>query len=107
MRAYLSSRPPLYTSEIALVEVTRAALVAGEADGLATARHVLGGCELVALDSPILERAASLANVRLRTLDAVHLASALEVQPDELVAYDRRLLEGAAGVGLATASPGA
>jgi hypothetical protein len=43
----------------------------------------------------------------VRTLDAVHLASALRVEADELVAYDRRLLAAAAANGLEVTSPGA
>jgi predicted nucleic acid-binding protein len=106
LRDHLSGRPPLYTSEIALVEVARAASVAGEREGIEAARRVLDGCELVELDPPLLERAASLASARLRSLDAVHLASALEVRPDEFLAYDRRLLQAAEAAGLRTESPG-
>lgn len=40
-------------------------------------------------------------------LDAVHLATALRVQPDALVAFDRRLLDAAAEAGPTAASPGA
>jgi len=42
----------------------------------------------------------------IRTLDAIHLATALYVEADELVAYDRRLLEAAGGQGMTIASPG-
>jgi predicted nucleic acid-binding protein len=42
----------------------------------------------------------------VRTLDAIHLASALHVDADELLAYDTRLLAAAAEHGLLVASPG-
>ncbi|MDQ6751495.1 MAG: hypothetical protein M3Z33_12180 [Actinomycetota bacterium] len=33
---------------------------------------------------------------RIRTLDAIHLATALRIDPDEFVAYDGRLVVAAA-----------
>jgi predicted nucleic acid-binding protein len=47
-----------------------------------------------------------LASASLHTLDAIHLASALRVEADELVAYDLRLLEAARGQGMRVVSPG-
>jgi hypothetical protein len=43
----------------------------------------------------------------VRTLDAVHLASALRIEADALVACDRRLIAAAATRGLDVTSPGA
>jgi predicted nucleic acid-binding protein len=43
----------------------------------------------------------------LRTLDAIHLASALEVGADEMIVYDRRLADAARANGLTVTSPGA
>jgi uncharacterized protein len=42
----------------------------------------------------------------VRTLDAIHLAIALRIEADELVAYDRRLAAAGARHGCALASPG-
>jgi predicted nucleic acid-binding protein len=42
----------------------------------------------------------------VRTLDAIHLASALLIDADELIAYDRRLAAAAAERGMVVASPG-
>jgi uncharacterized protein len=42
----------------------------------------------------------------VRTLDAIHLASALRIQADEVLAYDRRLASAALARGLSVASPG-
>ncbi len=55
----------------------------------------------------LLRTAARLTSGDMRTVDAIHLASALRIDADELIAYDRRLLAGAAGRGLAVAHPGA
>ncbi len=105
---YLESEPLLATSEIALVEVLRATAIANPAAEVRSeAERLLGSCMLVDVSETLLRSAATLASAKVRTLDAVHLASALRVQPDEVVVYDRRLLEAAAEQGLAAASPGA
>lgn len=96
------------TSEIAIVEVTRACKVSmGDEEGARRARDLLRNTILLELDRRLLEHAAQLATAGLRSLDAVHLATALAAEPDEFVAYDRRLLDAAATAGLSVASPGA
>jgi predicted nucleic acid-binding protein len=105
---HLVGRPRLITNQIAVVEVIRAVRIAdpsGQAE--AAARKMLAELALVELDLTLLEHAAVLGPRRLRTLDAMHLATALVVGPDELIAYDRRLLDAAAEAGLTVASPGA
>jgi predicted nucleic acid-binding protein len=106
LESYLRNRPPLASSGLAIVEVTRAAVIANPATGLEEADRLLKACELVEIDDAILDHAKRLAGPSLRALDAIHLASALLVGPEELVAYDHRLLAGAARLGLQTASPG-
>ena len=80
-------------------------MIANPTDGLERASSLLEGCALIDVDSEILEHAARLVNRRLRTLDAIHLASALLVGPEEVVAYDSRLLEAAKLAGLRSVSP--
>jgi hypothetical protein len=41
------------------------------------------------------------------SLDAIHLESALRIEADELLAYDRRLVEATSHHGIRVASPGA
>lgn len=96
----------LTTSELAVVEVARVEKLAepGRMTG-ATARGVLAEADLVPLGRAVLARAAELTSRRVRSLDAIHLATALEIEPDEFVAYDRRLLEAAEASGLTVASP--
>jgi predicted nucleic acid-binding protein len=108
LRERLQSWPRLTTSEIAVAEALRAARLAdpsGRAE--AVARAMLVELTLVEVDRTLLEHAAVAGPPHLRTLDAIHLATALAVEPDELVAYDRRLLEAAADAGLRVSSPGA
>jgi uncharacterized protein len=97
---------PLASSEVALVEVTRASRRATP-DAARRARQLLQDAFLIEVDRAVLDHAAELASERIRTLDAIHLASALSLGPDEFVAYDHRLLEAAAGAGLTVSSPGA
>jgi hypothetical protein len=42
----------------------------------------------------------------VRTLDAVHLASAETTEPDEMLVYDVRLAAAARALGLAVSAPG-
>jgi predicted nucleic acid-binding protein len=62
----------------------------------------------VQLTYGLLDAAANL-SVPLRSLDAIHLASALRLGTDlrAFVAYDERLLFAAEQVGLAVVAPGA
>jgi len=70
------------------------------------AARLLASRMLVDVTDALLRAAAGLASHAVRTLDAIHLASALRVEPDELVAYDRCLLEVASARGLSVSSPG-
>jgi predicted nucleic acid-binding protein len=94
----------LMSSEIARVEVARAARRhAAEEVG----RELLDRLFEVELTVEILEAAAVAEPPELSSLDAIHLASALEQRDgiDCFVAYDERLLAAAEAAGLAVASP--
>lgn len=103
-----SNRPRLATSELAIVELLRAVRVAAAgADGIRRARQELDAAELIDVDRNLLETAVSWTSARVRSLDAIHLASALRVGAREMLVYDRRLAEAAAAAGLEVLSPGA
>ena len=105
---WLGPEPRIASSEIAITEVVRAVRLADSRSELVDrARRRLEETTLVELSRDLLERAATVGPARLRTLDAVHLATALALEPDEFVAYDRRLLGAAEAAGLTVASPGA
>jgi uncharacterized protein len=108
LERHLASRPMLAASRIALVEVPRATGVANPSPEVQRETGLLlESCLLVDVSDGLLRFAAGLASVSVRTLDAIHLASALRIEADELIAYDRRLTAVAAERGLAVASPGA
>jgi len=97
----------LATSRLALVEVPRAARIAHPSEELQQeTRRLLDACLLVDVSDRLLRSAAALASRKVRTLDAIHLATALYIDADELVAYDRRLLDAAGEQGLQVAAPG-
>lgn len=67
---------------------------------------VLAGINLVDVSRSDLMYAAALPR-QLRSADAIHLATAIRLQSDTVVAYDQELLLAAMESGLTTASPGA
>jgi len=96
------------SSALARVEVLRAVGRAGLGEaGLERARTVLEGLGLVAIDDSVLDAASKVVPRSLRSLDAIHLATALELSEElgALVSYDDRLLAAAQGLGLETLSP--
>ena len=110
LRVALGTYPVRLTSRLATVEVPRALSRKGgkrveAASELFTS--VLEGVGIIEVDADIAARAVVLAPVTLRSLDAIHLASALSVG-DELVAvitYDLRMADAARATGLIAISP--
>jgi predicted nucleic acid-binding protein len=106
LQRYLRRRQPLVSSALARTEVRRAALVNGERV-LARADEILEGLEFVRVNDRVLRAAGTLPPMSIRSLDAIHLATALQLGPDlgRVVAYDDRLLDAARANGLRTAQP--
>jgi predicted nucleic acid-binding protein len=105
--AHLANDPDLVSSELSRVELLRS-LARAEAPPRAhqRAHRVLERIALVRLHDSILQRAATLAPTALRTLDALHLATALEMTPGpEMLTYDRRLAGASRAAGLRVAAP--
>jgi len=106
LRTYLRPRRPLVSSALARTEVLRALHDEGD-EGLTRGRVVLGRVDLIRVNDRILNAAGTLLPGYLRSLDAVHLATALELGSDvrQLVTYDARMAEAATTLGLRVASP--
>jgi|SRR6185436_69392 len=105
----LSVWPVRVTSELARVEVMRAARRATEQPGIEKrAEEVMAGLYLLKIDGDILSRAARLEPRTVRALDAIHLASALSLGTDlgAIVTYDGNMVTAAAGCGLQVLAPG-
>jgi predicted nucleic acid-binding protein len=106
LREQLRSWPERVSSVIARVEVVRTA----RRVGLSAARRadaVVARLGLVELDDEVIQRASKLAPPELRTLDALHLATALSLGDDlgALCVYDARLSSVAGTMGLRTLAP--
>ena len=76
-------------------------------EALATVREGLRRVDLIAIDDRILDGAGILEPGVLRTLDAIHLATAMAVGDDleAIVTYDSRMVEAARLLGLPTVAP--
>ena len=106
--AFLSTDPERVSSALASVEVCRAVQRVGGVEGLfRRAREVLSRISLIRIDDPVLRTAAELDPHTLRSLDAIHLATALStVEPvAALVTYDSRLRDASRLNGIAVESP--
>jgi len=106
LRGFLGA-VPLVSSALVKTEVARAVL-RHDARKLPNAARLLERVTCIGVDEEILRHAGRLDPSTLRTLDAIHLASALLLREelDAFVTYDARLLEAAGALGLPTASPG-
>ena len=103
----LTPKTLLVASEILEVEALRAARRATGEDGAGAVRTQLAGVRLLRLTDQIRRRACELEPPTLRSLDAIHIATALDL--GERVAcmysYDVRMAAAANEVGLRVCSP--
>ena len=105
----LRAWPLRLASELAHVEVVRAVRRAtADPEVERRAEEVLAGLHLIKLHRDILGHAARLEPRTLRSLDALHLASALSLGDDlgAMAVYDSGLATAAAGCGLKVIAPG-
>lgn len=102
------SGTPVVSSELARVEVIRACRRVNS-DALPAARALLAQLDLIPLTSDVLDVATDVGETTLRSLDAIHLASAMSIRADlsAFVAYDQRLATAASDSGLEMFLPGA
>lgn len=94
------------SSRLLRVELHRLGLLKGM---LQYVDELLSGQVLIPLDEEILTAAESIAPSAVRTLDAIHLATAVRLagagQLDTLMTYDKQLAAGAREHGLTVLSP--
>jgi predicted nucleic acid-binding protein len=91
LRRSLRGRTELVSSALARTEVTRALLAHGP-DAAARAQEVLDRIELIRVNDRVLTLAGGLPPATLRSLDAIHLATAKLLDRVKLfVTYDERL----------------
>ena len=103
---YLRGRRPLVASALARVEVHRVSLSLGPLVK-ARADEVLEHIELIRINERVLSVAGSLLPPDLRSLDAIHLATAslLGGSLGRVVTYDDRMADAARALGWTVVSP--
>jgi len=106
LRRYLSRRQPLVSSATARTEVARALLPSGSA-AVSRGHQVLRGIQLLRLNDRVLSDAGRMEPADLRSLDAIHLASAgrLGSSVKQIVTYDERMADAAKAAGWTVAAP--
>ena len=106
LRRFLARHRPLVASALARTEVVRALLPLGP-DTVRRGREVLARVDLLRINDRVLDDAGLMAPADVRSLDAIHLASAQQLGSDlrGFVTYDDRLATAAAGRGFRVIRP--
>jgi uncharacterized protein len=109
-KTLIAALPPdarMVASEILEVEAVRAARRANGQGAVDTARAQLTGVRLLPLTAQVRRRACELDPDTLRSLDAIHIATALDLgeRLDCVYAYDTRMIAAAETLGLRVCAP--
>ena len=106
LRRHLRRRRPLVSSALARAEVLRALLPGGE-NALVAGRRVLASLDLVRVNDRVLDLAGSMVPIELRSLDAIHLATAERLAGElaSFVTYDERMAAAARQLGHRVSAP--
>lgn len=106
LRRYIARRQPLVTSALARTEVARALKPSGP-DAVARGHDALRTIQLLRVNDRVLSEAGRMEPAELRSLDAIHLASArqLGAAVKQIVTYDERMATVAQAIGWSVASP--
>lgn len=93
------------TSRIGIIETYRAS--ARRPHDPEHRDHVVEDLEVIEIDASIGRAAGAITPTGMRTLDAIHLATALQLLPDidAFVTYDDRLADAARALGLPVVRP--
>jgi predicted nucleic acid-binding protein len=102
---WFTEAPRIVTSRVGVVETIRA--TSRRNHDAAQRDRVLEEVEIIDLGPAIAAAAAALHPPLLRTLDAIHLATAMALLPDldAFVTYDDRLADAARAIGLPVVRP--
>jgi len=106
LRRYLRRRRPLVSSALARTEVARALLPLGP-EAVRRGHDVLARIDLARVNDRVLLAAGKLLPADLRSLDAIHLATAQEFGSDlaRIVTYDDRMAAAARALGFTVSVP--
>lgn len=104
IEAINSSRPTLAANYLLETELRRAAQRSRAIDQ-ARVTALLDRVDLYEIRSATFHQAGVLPGVLLRSLDALHLASAIDIGADVVVTYDKRMAQVAMDLGLPVIAP--
>jgi predicted nucleic acid-binding protein len=106
--AVASGKWRLATSALSITELGRAARRAGPAASASASRLLADRLDIVDVDHSVLQLAEQLSPPTLRTLAAIHVASALTLGPacEGVVTYDVRMRDAAREAGFTVMAPG-
>jgi uncharacterized protein len=106
IRGVLAEHEAWWSSELLMVELRRFATRENLAEA---AEKLLDGVSLINVDSAALQRASRVEPSEVRSLDAIHLDTAMRLSADGRIAsvltYDRQLQAGCRHHGLEVAAP--
>jgi predicted nucleic acid-binding protein len=107
LERFLREWPRRISTAVASIETMRAARLVGDSDVVGHAIRVLAAIHLIDLDHTIVKTACEVDPPALRSLDAIHLATALSLGADlaGMVVYDRRLAAAARAADLTVWAP--
>lgn len=106
LRGWLADHPGDLVSSALVRTETRRALLRNDPGALPWLPAILSVIAQIPVSETVLDSAATFPDPLLRSLDAIHLASAQTVAAATAVlAYDKHLIEAARNAGFAVASP--
>lgn len=106
LRRYLRRRQPCVSSALARTEVARSLLPLG-LEAMRRGQDVLSRVDLIRVNDRVLTAAGSLFPAEIRSLDAIHLATAQALGADlaRVVTYDDRMAVAARAMGYSVLAP--
>jgi uncharacterized protein len=108
LQASLLGRSGLVASQLTVLEARRAIRRRPDAALISTFDDLSRATVLLEINADIIERAVAIEPPMLRSLDAIHLATALSLSAADIIVitYDKRLAEAARAHGLTVVQPG-
>jgi predicted nucleic acid-binding protein len=102
----MKAAEPIVSSDLLRTELLRATR-RSTPDQMQQARAVLDSLVLLTISTTLFERAGTMEPDLLRSLDALHLAAALDLGDDldGIITYDERLAAAAVALGIAVIAP--
>jgi predicted nucleic acid-binding protein len=105
LRTFIAQAAVPLASVLLRIEAVRACRRLA-ADAAEVAERLVRGVQLIPIDQQVVDAACVIEDPGLRSLDAIHLATALTISPRPvIVTYDHRLADAAVASGLNVLSP--